>query len=102
MATKGLLRGRKFNGRHQTIIPDAEEFVRKAKSLEAVTKITIGMIIPVPVGPVHTKIVEDRHALRIKYRGKDAIQEFFIYGKDLSAVKSLLEKNQSSRKHNGN
>jgi hypothetical protein len=90
MKKKGLLRGNKFNGRHSTVIPDAEAFLLCAKDIEIVSKISIGLITPCSVGPTRIKIKEDQHALRVQVRGKNAVQTFYLYGSALQAIQTRL------------
>ncbi len=87
---KGLLRGEKFSRSHSTVIPDALEFLACAKSIESVSKISIGLITPCSAGPVRIKIKTDQHALRIQVRGKSAVQTFYLYGSDLEAIRTVL------------
>jgi hypothetical protein len=96
----GLLRGSKFNMRHHTVIPDAERFIRRVKAFEQVTKISIGIIKPAPVANPGIKLTVEKHALRVQFRGKNAVQTFFIYGNDLVKIKALLEEEQKSPKGN--
>ena len=87
---KGLLRGSKFSRSHSTVIPDAEEFLALAKSIDLVSKISIGLITPSTAGTVRIKIKEDQHALRVQVRGKNAVQTFYLYGSDLGAIRTTL------------
>jgi hypothetical protein len=90
---KGLLRGNKFSRSHSTVIPDAVEFLALAKSIDLVSKISIGLITPCAAGPVRIKIKEDQHALCVQVRGKNAVQTFYMYGRDLEAIHSRLLQN---------
>jgi hypothetical protein len=89
---KGLLRGNKFSRSHTTVIPEAVEFLAYAKGIAMVNKISIGLITPCPSGPIRIKIKTDPHALRIQVRGRSAVQTFYIYGGDLSAIEQSLLK----------
>ncbi|HEX2918140.1 MAG TPA: hypothetical protein VHN81_06450 [Edaphobacter sp.] len=90
---KGLLRGNKFSRSHTTVIPEAVEFLACAKGIALVNKISIGLITPCPSGPIRIKIKTDPHALRVQARGRSAIQTFYIYGGDLSAIEQSLVQN---------
>lgn len=86
MPTKGLLAGKKFNGRHQTVIPSAQSFVKKTKEIPAVTKISIGIIKPCSVGPCRIKVNEMNGFLSVKVRGTNAVQSFAVYGTELESI----------------
>jgi hypothetical protein len=96
---KGLLRGSKFSRSHSTVIPDAEEFVALAKTVDLVSKISIGLITPCAAGPVRIKIKEDQRALRVQVRGRSAVQTFYLYGSDLEAIHSRLLQNPAIKAH---
>ena len=95
MKKRGLLRGNKFSRSHSTVIPEAEEFLVCAKSIDLVNKIAIGLITACAAGPVRIKIKTDPHALRVQVRGRSAVQTFYLYGGDLSAIESALLQNSA-------
>jgi hypothetical protein len=76
---KGLLRGPKFNGRHSTVIPGAIPAVEAARDCEHVSKIALGVIMPIKAGQEHLKFSEVSGGLKMQVRGVNAIQVFWLY-----------------------
>ncbi len=89
--TKGVLRGVKFSGSHQTYIEAARPYLIFWKTLPAITKIAIGIIEPCPPGQIHVKYQLFDHAIRARVRGQAAVQTFWIYGRNLTALQIQLE-----------
>ncbi len=96
MAAKhGLLRGRKFNMRHTTIIEPALPFVQMLKASPAVTKISLGVIKPVSSGQsrkggsFQIKALVLPTAVRFSFRGGSSVQQFYVFGADLELIASL-------------
>lgn len=94
-AKQGLLRGPKFNMRHSTIIESALPFVQMLKSSPAVKKISLGVIKPVAghasrKGGTHQlKALVLPTAVRFSFRGGSSVQQFHVFGPNLSAIASL-------------
>ena len=94
-AKHGLLRGPKFNMRHTTIIESALPFVQMLKASPAVTKISLGVIKPVSSGPSRKggsrqiKALVLPTAVRFSFRGGSSVQQFHVFGPDLSAIANL-------------
>lgn len=88
---RGLLRGRKFNSRHSTVITGADNFIVRARVHPCVSKITLGPIEPCRSGSRHCKMVVHAHAIKVTYRGTTAVQTFWIYGKDLNRIVADLK-----------
>ncbi len=86
MAKNGVLRGKKFNGNHSTFIAEAELVIVTAKTMTQVKKVVLGVIAPKNSSQPRLKVTPVQGGLRILVRGKNAIQELFIYGDDLDAV----------------
>jgi hypothetical protein len=76
---RGLLKGRKFNGRHSTVIESAVSAVEAARDCEHVTKIALGVITPIRVGSEHLKFTPASGCLKMQVRGINAVQTFWVY-----------------------
>jgi hypothetical protein len=83
-----LLEGKKFNRRHSTIIEDAVGLIKAIKGIGEVTKISIGVIKPTNHGTYRVKALWENHAtaVALTVRGKNAVQDFWIYGSPLDVV----------------
>ncbi len=92
--TKGVLRGVKFSGSHQTYIEAARAYLILWKTLPSISKIAIGIIEPCPPGQVHVKYQLFDHAIRARVRGQAAVQTFWIYGRNLTALLQQLEERE--------
>ena len=78
--TKGLLAGGKFNGRHSTVIPDAEVAIKAAKSCKYVTKIALGIITPTTKSSQpRLKFTPVSGGLKMQVRGGHAVQIIWVY-----------------------
>ncbi|MFA6158851.1 MAG: hypothetical protein WC763_04515 [Candidatus Paceibacterota bacterium] len=86
-----LLRGNKFSDSHQTYIPESEGVLVAAKNLESVTKIVLSVIVPVKSGAPRLKISSIPAGIKCVVRGRNAQQDFFIYTKEPSVVRHLLQ-----------
>ena len=96
MHRNGLLKGSKFNGRHTTVIESAMPFVKMLKEAPCVTKISLGVILPATSGgrkggDLKIKALLLTGAVRIKFRGGNSVQEFFVFGTDLQEIARLAE-----------
>lgn len=82
------LAGKKYSGRHTTVIDAAVAPLRVAEQLECVTKIVLGVVQQIKGNPVAKKIKIDQVAagLRVKIRGSKTIQEVYIYTSDREAT----------------
>ncbi len=95
MAKQGLLRGSKFNMRHTTIIESALPFVEMLKASPAVKKISLGVIKPMTGGQSRhggshrIKALVLPTAVRFSFRGGSSVQQFHVFGPDLSVIASL-------------
>lgn len=92
--TKGLLRGAKFSKRgHQSTIPAAERVIKQIKTLDSVTKISVGVIKRTRTGTpaVGTKIEPTDSGVKLTVRGAGSVQVLYVYTKDRQAVQSCLE-----------
>jgi hypothetical protein len=76
---KGLLKGPKFNGRHSTVISSAVPAVEAARDSEHVTKIALGVITPIRSGAEHLKFIPVSGGLKMRVRGTNALQVFWLY-----------------------
>ena len=83
---KGLFAGGKFNHRHFTVIEAAETFLLKAKQLDSVSKIVLGVISPCSPGKRRIKFIPENTAIRAQIRGVGAVQTFYLYGPDLDKL----------------
>ncbi len=83
----GLLKGRKFNGRHTTVIDPAVPLVSWAKSADVVKKVSLGKIVSVRTGPLRTTVQLLPAGVRVKVRGATTQQELMLY----SDTPQLLE-----------
>jgi hypothetical protein len=79
VATRGLLRGPKFNGKHSTVIPTAIAAVEAARECPHVTKIALGVITPIRAGAPHLKFTPMSGGLKMQIRGASAVQIFWLY-----------------------
>ena len=77
--TKGLLAGGKFNGKHQTVIPDAEAAILAAKACQYVTKIALGIITPARSSQARIKFTPVSGGLKMQVRGSTAVQIIWVY-----------------------
>ncbi len=95
MAKQGLLRGPKFNMRHTTIIEAALPFVQLLKASPAVKKISLGVIKQVSSGQSRKggthqlKALVLPTAVRFSFRGGSSVQQFHVFGPNLSQIASL-------------
>ena len=86
----GLLRGRKFSGRHTTVIEAAIPIVDTAKKLPQVSKIVLSEIVPIRSGPMRLRFAPVPAGLRMVVRGPSAQQLFFVYTSDPTGVEQAL------------
>jgi hypothetical protein len=84
--TKGLLKGAKFNGKHSTVIPDADVAVKAARDCKHVTKISLGVISPVRPSQQHLKFTPVSGGLKMQVRGIHSVQIFWVYTKEPDKV----------------
>ena len=88
---KGLLKGSKFNKRHSTIIDDAIKLIARARSVEQISKIVIGLIKPITKAERRIKFTPVPSGLKMDVRGNTAIQTFYIYTSSPVDVQNQLQ-----------
>ena len=89
-ARKGVLRGPKIGGDHQTMIEAAVPLIQAAKDLPEVTKIVIGEIRPLHSGEPRLKYTPVPAGLKLAIRGANAIQTVYVYTTDPAATTTSL------------
>ena len=85
-----LLAGKKFSGRHTTIITTAVPLLTAIKEYEEVTKITVAIILPYGGKQrLHFKPIQSGWELKVI--GGSGAQIFFIHTKDPELVRKKIE-----------
>ncbi|MEK7460785.1 MAG: DUF2103 domain-containing protein [Patescibacteria group bacterium] len=78
------LAGKKYSGRHTTVIDAAVAPLKAVEQLECVTKIVLGLVQQIKGNPVAKTLKIDHVAagLKVKIRGSKTIQEVYVYTSD--------------------
>ena len=85
-----LLAGKKFSGRHTTIIPTAIPLLTAIKEYEEVTKITLAIILPYG-GKQRLHFKPTQSGWELKVIGGSGAQIFFIHTKYPEIVRRKIE-----------
>ncbi len=89
--SKRLFRGPKISCNHQTMIEAAKPIVKKAKSLEYVTKVVIAELVKVGPGKQRIKFADVPAGLKVTVRGGILQQVLYVYTQERLAVQQTLE-----------
>ena len=87
---KGLLRGKKFNSRHSTVIENAVPILNAAKKLAEVHKIVLGVIRSLRPAEPHLRFSPVPSGLKVQVRGRTAVQIFYVYTNDPAHTERIL------------
>lgn len=87
---KGLLKGSKISSNHSTVIADAEILVIRAKSLVLVSKIVLGIVVPLKPGRKRLKFMATESGWRMVVRGANVQQTFYLYTTKPQEVREAL------------
>lgn len=86
------LAGKKYSKRHTTTIKAAATLAKFLARESAVTKIIIGEIKPIRVGPKRLKIRVVDAGLKLTVRDTSARQTIYIYTKEISEITAKIDK----------
>jgi hypothetical protein len=94
MATRraaGHLSGGKYTASHTTVTEAAAAPARAAAALECVSKVSLGLIKPLPTGPPAIKFLEESAGcLLVRVRGARSLQEVRVYTGDAAQVRAAM------------
>lgn len=88
-----LLSGPKFNNRHQTYVPGAEDTIRALKRAPCISKIMLGEIAPARPGLRRCKVRSIQgNLIELMYRDVNAVQIIRVTASDVSEATVLITK----------
>lgn len=88
-----LLSGPKFNNRHQTYVPGAEDTIRALKLAPCINKIMLGEIAPARPGLRRCKVRSTQgNLIELMYRDVNAVQIIRVTTSDVSEAAVLMAK----------
>lgn len=93
MTKRGLLAGRKVNGRsHSSVIDEARIVIQTAESLSDVSKVVVSIILP-KAGSRTPRVdfTSIPAGLQLIVRGNGAAQQLFVYTSSPEAVKQAIK-----------
>ena len=85
------LAGKKFSKRHTTAIKSASQLGKFLSRQPQVTKIIVGEIKPIRVGPKRLKIQPVEAGLKLTLRDTSARQTIYVYTKNQAQIQKLIE-----------
>ncbi|MFA6526750.1 MAG: hypothetical protein WCT26_05090 [Candidatus Buchananbacteria bacterium] len=85
------LAGKKFSKRHTTAIKSASQLGRFLTREPLVSKIIVGEIKPIRVGPKRLKIQPVEAGLKLTIRDTSARQTIYVYTKNQQKIEDLIQ-----------
>lgn len=86
------LAGKKFSKRHTTAIKSASQLGKFLARKPLVSKIIVGEIKPIRVGPKRLKIQPVEAGLKLTIRDTSARQTIYVYTKNQQKIENLIER----------
>lgn len=89
---KHLLRGKKFNSSHSSVIDAAIAVVELAKDQPEVSKISLGMIRSgLPPGKHKIKLLPIQGGWKVQVRGSTSVQDLYVYTSSPEKTQKTLQ-----------